>query len=301
MVPRLDTAAQVEEAVSFLRYPPDGVRGVALRTRGARLGTVSHGDVRSINRDIVGIIQIESPSAVRESDAIAAIEGVDVLVGPADLSHSLGVPSSIIQPPAALDTVVAACRQHGNPAGILLYDHSSLGRTPRGDPGSSALGQLRSSPGAKAPPPGKPRAEWLPTTFKMRFRADSAAGRRGRGLRPAEERDRPRRGWDQRRRRRSLDRTNRGDSRGRARVEWGALDGGSPTLPSMRPTMPASAVWINRGRRILRSVTSGIGCRPKPGSRCDAATAHLAHFRDLGTGRWPTPDTANARSQAVAE
>ncbi len=129
MVPRLDTAAQVEEAVSFLRYPPDGVRGVALRTRGARLGTVAHAEVRTLNRDIVGIIQIESPSAVREADAIAAIDGVDVLfVGPADLSHSLGVPGQFSDPTylAALDTVVAACRAHGKAAGILLYDHAAF-------------------------------------------------------------------------------------------------------------------------------------------------------------------------------
>jgi 2-dehydro-3-deoxyglucarate aldolase/4-hydroxy-2-oxoheptanedioate aldolase len=130
MVPRLDTAAQVEEAVTFLRYPPDGVRGVALRTRGARLGTVAHADVGSLNALIVGIVQIESPSAVREADAIAAIDGVDVLfVGPADLSHSLRIPGQFGNPTylAALDAVVAACRNHGKSPGILLYDHGSFG------------------------------------------------------------------------------------------------------------------------------------------------------------------------------
>jgi 2-dehydro-3-deoxyglucarate aldolase/4-hydroxy-2-oxoheptanedioate aldolase len=129
MVPRLDTAAQVEEAVTFLRYPPDGVRGVALRTRGARLGTVGHAEVGSLNAGIVGIVQIESPSAVREADAIAGIDGVDILfVGPADLSHSLGIPGQFSNPTylAALDAVVAACRNHGKSPGILLYDHGSF-------------------------------------------------------------------------------------------------------------------------------------------------------------------------------
>jgi len=130
MVPRLDTAAQAAEAVTFLRYPPDGVRGVALRTRGARLGTVAHGDVGTLNRDIVGIVQIESPSAVGEADAIAAIDGVDVLfVGPADLSHSLGVPGQFANQTYidALDAVVAACRRYGKAAGILLYDAAAFG------------------------------------------------------------------------------------------------------------------------------------------------------------------------------
>lgn len=141
MVPRLNSAAQVEEAISYLRYPPDGVRGVALRTRGARLGTVGHPDIGTLNRDIVGIIQIESPGAVREADAIAATDGVDVLfVGPADLSHSLGVPGQFDDPVylAALDTVVAACREHGKAPGILLYDQRAFG--PHLDRGFRFLG-----------------------------------------------------------------------------------------------------------------------------------------------------------------
>ena len=129
VVPRLDTAEQVREAVTFLRYPPTGQRGVALLTRGARLGTVNHAGVAALNDDIVGIIQIESPSAVEQADEIAATDGVDVLfVGPADLSHSLGVPGRFAEPAYqdALRTVVAACRAHGKAPGILLYDHASF-------------------------------------------------------------------------------------------------------------------------------------------------------------------------------
>lgn len=129
VVPRLDTADQVREAVTFLRYPPAGQRGLALLTRGARLGTVSHGGVAALNDDIVGIFQIESPSALEAADDFAAIDGVDVLfVGPADLSHSLGVPGQFSSPvyQAALRRVAAACRAHGKAAGILLYDPTSF-------------------------------------------------------------------------------------------------------------------------------------------------------------------------------
>jgi 2-dehydro-3-deoxyglucarate aldolase/4-hydroxy-2-oxoheptanedioate aldolase len=125
MVPRLESADEAREAVTFLRYPPAGVRGVALRTRGAGLGTVAHADVSQINDRIVGIVQIESVGALRESDAIAATDGVDVLfVGPADLSHSLGVPGQFDHKTylAALDTVIDACRAHGKSPGILVYD-----------------------------------------------------------------------------------------------------------------------------------------------------------------------------------
>jgi 4-hydroxy-2-oxoheptanedioate aldolase len=125
MVPRLESAEEAREAVTYLRYPPAGVRGVALRTRGAGLGAVAHADVGKISDRIVGIVQIESAGALREADAIAATDGVDVLfVGPADLSHSLGVPGQFGHDKylAALDTVLAACGAHGKAAGILVYD-----------------------------------------------------------------------------------------------------------------------------------------------------------------------------------
>lgn len=125
MVPRLESAGEAREAVTYLRYPPAGVRGVALRTRGAGLGSVAHADVGQINDRIVGIVQIESAGALREAEAIAATDGVDVLfVGPADLSHSLGVPGQFGHEKylAALDSVIAACGAHGKSAGILVYD-----------------------------------------------------------------------------------------------------------------------------------------------------------------------------------
>jgi 2-keto-3-deoxy-L-rhamnonate aldolase RhmA len=132
MLPQLQSIEQVREAVSFLRYPPVGVRGVALRTRGAGLGTLAHGEVAGIvNERIVGIVQIESAGAVAAADEIAAMDEVDVLfAGPADLSHALGVPGRFDDPRylEALRTVVAATQRHGKAAGILLYDAATLDR-----------------------------------------------------------------------------------------------------------------------------------------------------------------------------
>jgi len=130
VVPQLHSAAAAAEAVTFLRYPPDGRRGVALRTRGGKLGSLGHTEIQSVNDEIVGVVQIESPGALRDVDAIAATNGVDVLfVGPADLSHSLGIPGQFSNPTYtdALDAVVAACRRHGKSPGILLYDPAAFG------------------------------------------------------------------------------------------------------------------------------------------------------------------------------
>jgi 2-keto-3-deoxy-L-rhamnonate aldolase RhmA len=131
MVPRIDRPEQAREAVSYLRYPPDGTRGLALATRGAGLGEIGHAAVRSINPHILGIIQIESPDAVASAAEIAAIDGVDVLfVGPADLSHSLGVPGRFDDPGYldALGRVARAAEDAGKAAGILLRDASVLAR-----------------------------------------------------------------------------------------------------------------------------------------------------------------------------
>ena len=125
MVPRLTSAAEAAEAVAFLRYPPTGTRGIAIRVRGADLGAFAHNELARVNDRIVGIVQIETLGALREADAIAATDGVDVLfVGPADLTHALGVPGRFDDPGylAALDAVIAACRSHGKSPGILLYD-----------------------------------------------------------------------------------------------------------------------------------------------------------------------------------
>src|SRR6187455_3532631 len=123
MVPRIDTPEQAREAISFMRYPPDGTRGLALSTRGAGLGEQGHLQIQAVNRRILGIIQIESRSAVDHSAEIAAIDGVDVLfVGPTDLSHSLGIPGRFDDPSYldALKQVVAASDAAGKTTGILL-------------------------------------------------------------------------------------------------------------------------------------------------------------------------------------
>jgi 4-hydroxy-2-oxoheptanedioate aldolase len=130
MLPQLQSAEEVRAAVRYLRYPPDGGRGVALRTRGAGLGSLTHADVaRVVNERVVGIVQVESAGTVTDADTIAALEEVDVLfVGPADLSHNLGIPGRFDEPAYqdALRTVVAACQAHGKAAGILIYDAAGL-------------------------------------------------------------------------------------------------------------------------------------------------------------------------------
>lgn len=121
MFPRLDTPEEVRAAVAHLWYPPQGDRGVATYNRARSFGGDDR-DAAGVNGEIVGVVQIESATAVENVARIAAIPGVDVLfVGPADLSTSLGIPGQLDAPifRDALDAVVAAARSSKIAAGIL--------------------------------------------------------------------------------------------------------------------------------------------------------------------------------------
>jgi 4-hydroxy-2-oxoheptanedioate aldolase len=129
MIPRLETLDDVTDTVSWMRYPPAGIRGVATGTRGAGYATVPHREIQALNERVLGVFQVESPAAVDAADALAGIDGVDVLfVGPADLSHAMGIPGAFDDPAfvAALERVAAAARAHGKGAGILLRDASEV-------------------------------------------------------------------------------------------------------------------------------------------------------------------------------
>ena len=129
MIPRLETAADMRETVRWMRYPPAGIRGVATGTRGAGYSTVGHAQMRDLNDRILGVFQVESRAAVAAIDELAAIDGVDVLfVGPADLSHDMGIPGEFADPGfvTALDHVAATAKAHGKAAGILVREAAEV-------------------------------------------------------------------------------------------------------------------------------------------------------------------------------
>jgi len=131
MVPRVDSADHAAEIVRFVRYPPLGTRGVALPTRGAGYGRLTHADVATAHEQTCLMIQVESQAALDAADEVAALDGVDVLfVGPTDFSHALGVPGDIFAAPYvdAVTRVGRAARDNGKAAGILLWTLDDLDR-----------------------------------------------------------------------------------------------------------------------------------------------------------------------------
>ena len=132
VVPYVQSAEEAAAAVAAVRYPPQGIRGAASVTRAAAFGAELQSYLAQANDNLVTVLQIETPAAVAAADAIAAIDGVDVLfVGPMDLSINMGIGLLYDHPDfrAALARVSQACQAHGKAAGILLGKPSQLERT----------------------------------------------------------------------------------------------------------------------------------------------------------------------------
>ena len=123
MVPMVESAQQAETIVASAKYPPIGRRGAAF---GVAHDDYSGGDIvqkiSTANSETQLIAQIETAAGVENVNAIAAVDGIDVLwIGHFDLSNSLGIPGQFDHPRFrdALDEVLAACRQHGKVPGFM--------------------------------------------------------------------------------------------------------------------------------------------------------------------------------------
>ena len=89
--PMIQTVQEAEQAVAATRYPPRGIRGVASSTRATRFGRVDN-YADDCEKELVVVVQLETQQALKNAQAIAAVDGVDaVFFGPADIAADLGV------------------------------------------------------------------------------------------------------------------------------------------------------------------------------------------------------------------
>ncbi len=90
LIPYVETADAAADAVRATRYPPAGIRGVSSGSRAAGYGQNTD-YLRTADEQICVLVQIETPRALDNLEAIAAVPGVDgVFIGPNDLAASLG-------------------------------------------------------------------------------------------------------------------------------------------------------------------------------------------------------------------
>jgi 4-hydroxy-2-oxoheptanedioate aldolase len=123
IVPWINSAEQAEQVVRAVRYPPQGIRGVARLFPANAFGSEFDDYFEKANANLLTVVQVETREALNNADAIAAVDGVDVLmVGPTDLSTSIGIFGQFTNPVLweAFARVAQACKAHGKSAGILL-------------------------------------------------------------------------------------------------------------------------------------------------------------------------------------
>jgi 4-hydroxy-2-oxoheptanedioate aldolase len=117
MVPHCRSAAEARQIVHYSRFHPLGMRGIDGVEAAADYGLAPTGEYMAhVNRETFVCVQIEDREAVEDVDAIAAVEGIDILfVGPSDLSQSYGIPLQTQAPEmrAAIDRVAEAAARHG--------------------------------------------------------------------------------------------------------------------------------------------------------------------------------------------
>ena len=111
MVPSVNNLDQAREIVAACHFAPKGRRGIH-----------EDGYLERAAEDTLVICQIETPEAVRESEAIADLDGVDMLfLGPNDLAANLGYPGQVDHPEvlAAAERMESAVRATGKLLGAI--------------------------------------------------------------------------------------------------------------------------------------------------------------------------------------
>lgn len=125
MFPMIETPSQAQAAVSYTRYPPYGVRGIAGATRASKYGRIDQ-YLQTAHTQVGIVAQLESRQAVDNAHAIASVAGINAcFIGPNDLAASMGHPGELKHPDVlqVIDQAIQAVKQAGKCVGILCSSH----------------------------------------------------------------------------------------------------------------------------------------------------------------------------------
>jgi 4-hydroxy-2-oxoheptanedioate aldolase len=121
IIPFVQNADEARKAVAATRYPPLGIRGVSVTPRANDYGRIQ-GYHRNAHLDTCVLVQLETKIALREIEAVAAVEGVDgIFIGPSDLAADFGHLGNPKNPEvqAAIADAATRIRAKGKSAGFL--------------------------------------------------------------------------------------------------------------------------------------------------------------------------------------
>lgn len=95
IIPWINGREDAINAVKYCKYPPEGVRGCGPR----RTVLLDPDYLKTVNDELLIIVQIETQEAVDNVEEILSVEGVDAFfVGPIDLSTSMGLMEQVEHP-----------------------------------------------------------------------------------------------------------------------------------------------------------------------------------------------------------
>lgn len=114
--PRVESPELLEKAVSWTKFPPVGIRGYGLSVIATNFEPLKIPEViEHVNANTLVCFQIETKKALEARDELLSVPGIDaVMVGPADLSISLGVPGEFQHPKMieAMEAIRDSCIRH---------------------------------------------------------------------------------------------------------------------------------------------------------------------------------------------
>jgi 4-hydroxy-2-oxoheptanedioate aldolase len=122
LIPYVQNAEEAKRAVTGLRYPPGGMRGVSGTTRANRYGRIKDYFQR-VHDEVCLLLQVETRTALSNLEAIAEVDGVDgIFIGPNDLAADLGYLGNWQHPEVwkAMEDACKRIRSTGKAPGILV-------------------------------------------------------------------------------------------------------------------------------------------------------------------------------------
>ncbi len=124
IVPMVQTLEEVNRLVSWVKYPPRGQRSFGI-ARGQGYGFDFEEYTSNWNEKSILVVQIESVEGVKNIDSIIAVPDVDgAMIGPYDLSGSLGIPGQLEHPDVieASRKVIKACVRAEKACGTQIIE-----------------------------------------------------------------------------------------------------------------------------------------------------------------------------------
>lgn len=130
LIPYVENADEARQAVSAMRFPPHGVRGVSGSSRASNYG-LHQEYFKKAEAELCLIVQIESQNALANIEEIASVDGVDaVFIGPSDLAASMGHIGNAQHPDvqAAIDEGFRRIKATGKARGYLTGNEEEFKR-----------------------------------------------------------------------------------------------------------------------------------------------------------------------------